>query len=55
MGDRYQLNLTCPNCLETILCYYAESCEATDTECPHCKKEFNIIMDFKLGEKSGKQ
>jgi len=52
MGDRYEWMDECPNCGHSIRCYYAESCEVTDVKCSFCKKEFNMILDFKLVEKS---
>ena len=55
MGDRYSWLEPCPNCGYMMDCWYGESCEATDVKCPHCKKEFDIVMDFKLVEKSGKK
>ena len=48
MGDRYAWVDKCPNCPEQIQCYYAESCGFTDVKCPFCKKEFDLVMDFKL-------
>lgn len=51
MGDRYEFSEICPNCLVRIQCHYAESCEQTTVVCPNCKKEFKIIMEFKLVEK----
>ena len=54
MGDRYEFNDICLNCLREIRCYYADSCGVTEVTCPYCKEKFEIIMDFKLVEKSGK-
>ena len=51
MGDRYTFSEKCPKCFNQIFCSYAESSEQTETKCPHCGTEFNIVMDFKLEEK----
>jgi len=55
MGDRYSWVEPCPFCGAKMGCYYAESCDATDVQCPYCKKEFDIVMGFKLVEKSDKK
>lgn len=54
MGNRYTFSQQCPNCFNQVFCYYSESSEETDTKCDHCGKEFHIVLDFKLEEKSGK-
>ena len=51
MGDRYHWYEPCPDCGERMLIYYAESCDSTDAQCPSCKKEYDIVMTFKLKPK----
>lgn len=51
MGDRYQLKLICPYCLDETEAYYAESCECTSDKCENCGKEFDIAIVFKAVKK----
>ena len=50
MGDRYELSFKCPVCDHDIWCYYAESCGIDKVRCLDCKKEFKIVVNFKLVE-----
>jgi len=52
VGDRYTFSEECPKCFNQVFCYYAESSKHTEAKCAHCGMEFNIVMDFKLEEKS---
>jgi len=51
MGDRYTMVRECPYCGEETEGYYADSCEITSARCEHCKKEFNIVLDFEFIKK----
>lgn len=51
MGDRYELSFKCPVCDHDIWCYYAESSGIDEVRCEDCKKEFKVVMNFKLVEK----
>jgi len=53
MGDRYELSFKCPICDHDIWCYYAESSGIDKVRCEDCKKEFKIVMNFKLREIQG--
>ena len=43
MGDRYVLEITCPECNHCDKnVYFAPTCGITDWECPKCKHKINL-------------
>jgi len=54
MGDRYWTYKFCPKCGNKLEIYYAESSGFTDITCTRCGTIFEVIIEFQLKEKGGK-
>ena len=52
MGDRYEWMDKCPNCGASMRCFYAGSSGISKVKCSDCKKEYELVLSFKLREKS---
>jgi len=52
MGDRHEWMDKCPNCGASMRCFYADSCGKNEVKCSDCKKKYDLILSFKLMEKS---
>jgi hypothetical protein len=51
MGDRYSWEEPCPDCGNTIECYFSDSSSTTTARCHKCGAEFDIRLSFGLIEK----
>ena len=52
MGDRFEWMDKCPNCGASMRCFYAGSSGISEVKCSDCKKEYELILSFKLMEKN---